>query len=210
MAVQGDNKDPQTFNSLGLDDASIDLVLTSPPYAMALPYIDTDRLSLLTLFGASSSARRPLEQELTGSREISTTEKNFLEQRLEEDDSLPKICRDFIRKIYSQVSASEEAGFRKLNMPALLFRFLGDMASAFGQIHRVCRQGAEAMIVIGDSRMTIDNKEIRIPTTDHVEAIAKGRGFSIVERMDISVTTENLLHIGNAITKNVVLRLRKA
>ena len=210
VAVQGDNKDAQTFNSLGLDDSSIDLVLTSPPYAMALPYIDTDRLSLLTLFGASSTARRPLEQELTGSREISKSEKHSFEQRLEEDGSLPKVCRDFIQTIYSKVSKSEDAGFRKLNMPALLFRFLDDMASAFGQIHRVCRPGAEAMIVIGDSRMTIDDKEIRIPTTDHVEAISKGRGFSVVERMDISVTTENLHHIGNAITKNVVLRLRKA
>ncbi len=44
---------------LGLKENSVHLVLTSPPYATALPYIDTDRLSLLrTLMGMDSSARQ--------------------------------------------------------------------------------------------------------------------------------------------------------
>jgi len=209
VAVEGDNRDARTFESMGLSDESVDLVLTSPPYAMALPYIDTDRLSLLTLFGASSSTRRPLEQRLIGSRELSTSMRIGLEQTLEVDDSLPKECQYFLRRITTQLKKSDNAGFRKQNMPALLFRFLRDMSSALAQIYRLCKPSAEVMIVIGDSRMTIEGSDIRIPTTDHVEAIALQHGFSVIERIDISVTTENLVHIGNAITKNVVLRLRK-
>jgi hypothetical protein len=41
-----------------------------------------------------------------------------------------------------------------------------------------------------------------------IEEIAIEAGFDPVERIDISVTTENLKHIKNAILENVVLRLR--
>ena len=92
-------------------------------------------------------------------------------------------------------------------MPALLARFFRDMDAVMAQCRRVVRPGAEAMIVIGDNRMRLDTDYERIPTTDLVQDIAVARGFSLVERIDISVTTENLVHIRNAITKNVVLRL---
>lgn len=65
------------------------------------------------------------------------------------------------------------------------------------------------MIVIGDNRMRVEKDYERIPTTDFVQDIAVECGMELVERIDISVTTENLVHIKNAITKNVVLRLRK-
>jgi hypothetical protein len=42
-----------------------------------------------------------------------------------------------------------------------------------------------------------------------VEDIALAVGFKAMERIDISVTTENMLHQKNAITQNVVLRLRR-
>ncbi|NTU50250.1 MAG: restriction endonuclease, partial [Desulfobulbaceae bacterium] len=38
--ISGDNRMPGTYEALGLQAGSIDLVLTSPPYAMALPYLD--------------------------------------------------------------------------------------------------------------------------------------------------------------------------
>jgi hypothetical protein len=65
------------------------------------------------------------------------------------------------------------------------------------------------MIVIGDNKTQLGQNSLRIPTTDLVEHIAVAAGFKSVERIDISVTTENMLHQKNAITENVVLRLRK-
>ena len=64
------------------------------------------------------------------------------------------------------------------------------------------------MIVIGDNRIQVDGTYERIPTTDFVQGIAIHYGMELVERIDISVTTENLVHIKNAITENVVLRLK--
>jgi len=207
--VAGDNRARGTYDAMGLTDGSVDLVLTSPPYAMALPYIDTDRLSLLTLFGLEASRRRPLEEALIGSREITGTTRKRIEEQFAGSDSLPSPCLDFVRGLQKKLARSHDAGFRKQNMPALVHRFLKDMEAVFCQLHRLCKVGAGVMVVIGDSRMTIDEKETRIPSTDFLESIALARGFRTVERIDISVTTENLVHIKNAITENVVLRLQK-
>lgn len=207
--VYGDNRLKETYDLMGLCDESIDLVLTSPPYAMALPYIDTDRLSLLVLFGMSGAERRPIEQTLTGSRELNVSTRRALETDFLERNDLPLECRDFIRGLQNAIEASTDSGFRKRNMPALMHRFLKDMDGVLEQLYRLCKPGAEAMIVIGDSKMTVDGLEVRIPSTDLIEIIASSRGFTALKRIDISVTTENLLHIKNAITENVVLRLRK-
>lgn len=207
--IAGDNRLRTTYEALGVEDGSVDLVLTSPPYAMALPYIDTDRLSLLTLFGLGGGDRRPLEQTLIGSRELTAINKKRIEADFLQGDGLPTKCQQFVRDLHHAIEASTDSGFRKQNMPALTYRFLKDMDAVFKQIYRVCKAGAEVMVVIGDSKMTIDDRDTRIPSTDLLEAIAEARGFTPVERIDISVTTENLMHIKHAITDNVVLRLRK-
>jgi hypothetical protein len=94
-------------------------------------------------------------------------------------------------------------------MPALLQRFFQDMQGVLRNCTSVLRSGGEAMIVIGDNRMRVDRDHERIPTAACVQDIAIACGMEMLERIDISVTTENLVHIKNAITENVVLRLRK-
>src|SRR5690606_37895013 len=55
--------------------AKVDIGITSPPYATALPYIDTQRLSLVWLDLCSPSELKALEAHLTGSREFARGEK---------------------------------------------------------------------------------------------------------------------------------------
>jgi hypothetical protein len=207
--VYGDSRASSTFDALGLRDSDIDLVLTSPPYATALPYIDTDRLSLLVLFGMDASDRRPVEQDLIGSREITTGHRKALETVLEEGSiKLPiRVC-NYLEQLHRRV-AMADVGFRRKNMPSLLLRFFLGMHSVLMHSARLLRTGAQAMIVIGDNRISIDGREERIATTDFIEEIAVSTGLTAIERIDISVTTENLVHIRNAITKNVVLRLKR-
>ena len=81
--IRGDSREKETIKNLGLQKDSVDLVLTSPPYATALPYIDTDRLSLLTLIGMDSTTRRPVEHKLIGSREIVTKERRQMEESIQ-------------------------------------------------------------------------------------------------------------------------------
>ena len=205
--IEGDSRDPDTVSRLGLDSGSVDLILTSPPYATALPYIDTDRLSLLTLFGMNSSARRPIEHSLVGSREIGSSERRNLEgQIIREENGLTKDLRDYLVDLHRRV-ADADVGFRRKNMPSLLFRFFQDMTRVLNNCHAVLRPNGQVMIVIGDNRIRVDNDYERIPTTDLLQDVAEKSGFKVLERIDINVTTENMVHIGNAITRNVVLRL---
>lgn len=207
--VEGDSRQKSTFKQLGLSQSSIDLILTSPPYATALPYIDTDRLSLLVLFGLAASNRRPLENNLVGSREIITEERNNLERIIQNAAiELPNDLLEYLRDLHSRISVAD-VGFRRKNMPALLLRFFRDMNIVLTNCYGVLRKGGEIMIVIGDNQISVDGNYERIATTDFVQGIANKIGFNLVERINISVTRENLVHIKNAITQNVVLRFIK-
>lgn len=103
------------MQALGLDQEQVDCVVTSPPYATALPYIDTDRLSLLAIMGIPSHVRSHLEGNLTGSREIRRSERKETEARLLDDsafDVLPREVVTAIRDIY-KANSSVEVGFRR-------------------------------------------------------------------------------------------------
>ena len=204
----GDSRDLSSLKGIGLNEGSVDLVVTSPPYATALPYIDTDRLSLLTIVGLSSTERRPIEYSLIGSREITNKERREILDESTESSPIPEPIRRFVATLADGI-ATTESGFRKQNMPALLLRFFADMQSVLANTHALLKPGASAMVVIGDNTMEVDDNKIVIPTTDFVAEVARHVGFCEHERIDISVTTENLVHIKNAITKNVVLWLKK-
>lgn len=207
----GDSRQLETFRNLGLSDESVDLIITSPPYATALPYIDTDRLSLLTLFGMSSSKRRPLEHRLIGSREITTRDRRELEDMLSNTPrvaELPDAVVKYILSLHKKIKTSN-SGFRRKNLPSLLLRFFSDMRISLSNCHRMLKRDGEMDIIIGDNRTRINDEIERIPTTDFIAEISKDSGFELTERIPISVTTENLIHKNHAISQNQVLRFKR-
>lgn len=209
--VQGDSRRREVMESLGLGPGSIDCVITSPPYATALPYIDTDRLSLLAILGMSSGMRSELEENLTGSREIRRLSKEQAEAELLEGSAteiLPSEVVTSIRAIY-QANQSADVGFRRANMAALLWRYFCDMKQNLVQIAAILRPGAKAFYVVGDSRTKAGGKWTTIETINNISHIGEGVGLRETERIDIDVTTENLRHMKNAITKNQIIVFEK-
>ena len=208
--IEGDSRKWNTLSKFDLGDGEIDLILTSPPYATALPYIDTDRLSLLVLFGLDSPKRRPIEQNLVGSREIITSERKKFEKMLKDSDfNLPNSVVNYLQNLHHRISDAD-VGFRRKNMPSLLLRFFLDTHAIIENCYRALRKNGQALIVIGDNRIKVDSDYERIATTDFVEDISTHLGFKSRDRIDISVTRENVVHIKNSITKNVVLKLEKS
>lgn len=209
--IEGDSRAASTYDRLAVAPRSVHLVLTSPPYATALPYIDTDRLSLLLLFGSTSRDLRPLERDLTGSREMSRVEREELESRIEQIDSepLPKLVRRFIGDLYRD-NRNSDAGFRRQNMAALLLRFFTDMRDVFENLGRIAQDHAEIMMVLGDNSTTVAGEIRRIPTVKFASMIAEEVGFEKIEHIPITVTKENLVHVKNSITDNTVIRLRQS
>lgn len=208
--VEGDSREAETLSRAGVGQGTVDLVVTSPPYATALPYIDTDRLSLLVLCGLNAAARRPLEHGLTGSREIARREREQFEASIDAlgTEELPESVVQLVRRVH-RTMGSGDVGFRRQNTPALLYRFFRDMAGVFRNVTRVLRQGGSAFVVMGDNSTSNGVETIAIPTSQLVQDVAEHCGLQPVEVIPITVTTENLMHIRNAIRENVVLWMRR-
>jgi hypothetical protein len=207
---EGDARSAGAFKALGLEQDSVDAIITSPPYATALPYIDTDRLSLLVLLGLNVTARRPLESSMVGSREISISERRAWDGRIRDGGSegVPNEITRFVRALH-RANTGGGAGFRRQNLPSLLLRFFSDMLLVFRNCAGVLRPGGEAMMVVGDNVTEVRGLKRRIPTTDFVALLGRSVGLTLVERIPITVTTEHYVHLGNAITRNEVIRFRR-
>lgn len=206
--VEGDSRAPRTFELLSLERNSVDAVVTSPPYATALPYIDTDRLSLLAIMGVPSRIRSTLEENLTGSREIRKSQRELFEVTLMDDkeaySALPKDVVSEVRFIL-QENTKTVVGFRRANMPALLWRYYVQMRENLESIYEIMRPGARAFYVVGDSRTNAGGNWVKINTCANICHIAQFVGFKFLDEINIDVTTENFKHIKNAITKNQIL-----
>jgi hypothetical protein len=205
-AVCADSADPDSFAVLA--GRKIDAVVSSPPYAAALPYIDTDRLSLAAVFGFDPAARRVLEKTMIGSREITKREQTALEQELLAmgESDLPSSTLDFLSDFSAAAAADPAAGFRRRQAPAVLLRYFVAMASVLGNLASHVSRGAPCWFVLGDSRSTVGGKTWTIPTVNEVAAIAERAGFQLRERVPITVTREDLLNSRHAITRNEILR----
>jgi len=195
-----------------LAERQVDAVVTSPPYANALPYIDTDRLSLLVLGLLSAKQRNELQRQIIGNREIQDRQRRLLEREMEGERgirSFPAALASQIRKIVSE-NRSHAVGFRRRNVPALLYQYFRDMRTVMAELHGVVRPGGRAFVVLGDSVTRLGNgEELAVRTADHLAALSEQVGWQSIDAWPITVTVEDFLHVRNAITENKILVLRR-
>lgn len=207
--ADGDSRHWSDLTRSGIAEGCVDLVVTSPPYATALPYIDTDRLSLLVLFGLNASDRRPLEHGLIGSREITPSHRAEFEGAIETSArEFPAPTARLLRAVAAKMD-HPKAGFRRRNMPALLYRYFEGMRDTLLNVARAVRPGGQVFMVMGDNLTSNGAEEIPVPTAKLVGDLAEAAGLTHVETIPITVTTENYKHIKNAIKDNVVLWFRR-
>lgn len=189
-----------------------DAVVSSPPYATALPYVDTDRLSLLILGLTNPKRRNRLQKELIGTREIGEGQRKELEQEMLKEGGLTSFPKETAADLRHILGANSRAGlgFRRRNTGALLYQYFRDMRQAMRAVANACRHGAPVFLVLGDSRTTLGTGEVfTIRTCDHIAALCSQVGLREERRLRISVTTEDLAHNKNAITENQILALRR-
>ena len=94
-------------------------------------------------------------------------------------------------------------------MAALLWRYFCDMKQDLAEVANVLRPGAKAFYVVGDSRTKAGGIWRTIETTGSIGLIGERVGLRETERIDVDVTTENLRHMKNAITKKPDHRVRE-
>jgi len=185
-------------------------LVSSPPYASALPYIDTDRLSLAAVFGYGSYDRKPLENQMIGSREITNNQKKCLEEQLEHSqfDNLPSSTLDWLKGFLRAVNKDDSAGFRKKQSPSVLLRYFSSMSAVLCNSKSILAPNSHVWLVLGDSRCTVGGVQWNIPTVNEVLEIAKFHSFEHIENIPITVTKENLVNSRNSITSNEIIHLK--
>jgi hypothetical protein len=142
--------------TLPLSPGSVQLVVTSPPYANAIDYMRAHKFSLVWL-GQDITALGELRGQYIGAER--TTGMN--------GDQLP----EKVSHVVATVGASDAKKAK------VLTKYFHDMKSAIEQMYRVLETGRACVIVVGNSTM----RGVDVPTHDCLGWIAEDLGFELVE-----------------------------
>jgi len=149
LVLRGDSR----FLPLGSN--SVDLIVTSPPYANALDYVRAHKFSLVWL-------GEPVER-------LSRLRGHYIgAERWREIEGV--LLPGSVQHTISALAAKDPQKGRVLD------RYLRDMTLALREMHRVLRPGRAAVLVVGPSVM----RGMPIETHIHLAAIAEGVGFDVV------------------------------
>ncbi len=187
----------------------VDAIVTSPPYATALPYIDTDRLSLVYLGLLPRSEHRALDGEMIGNREISvTTRQRYRETYARQKGLLPQKTCDVIDLI-EELNQNSDVGFRRLNLAALLSKYFLDMRQTLLQLHVLLKPKGAAFLVVGNNRTVAGGQPVQIETCDYLRDISRSVGFSVEESISMEMLASRDIFRKNAMRSEQILKLRK-
>ena len=148
---------------LPLADGSVDLIVTSPPYANALDYMRAHKFALAWLGDPiprlAGLRARYIGAEGTGGRASGGGAAAGIVP-------LPPATQGVIDRLAA----------RDAPKARILARYCGEMAAAIGEMRRTLRSGGAAIIVVGPSVM----RGILIPTHDCLAEIAGEAGLDVV------------------------------
>ena len=140
-----------------VEDGSVDLVLTSPPYLNAIDYLRGHRLALVWL-GHEVGALREVRADNVGA------ERAMAEAESETDIS------PFIRDSGDSTMGPRHRGWIR--------RYASDMTAVLGELKRVVKESGRVVLVLGNSFLrgaAIDNASL-------VESLAQSAGFKTRSR----------------------------
>ncbi len=187
----------------------VDAVITSPPYATALPYIDTDRLNLIYLGLLPRKEHRDLDMMMIGNREITTRRRAELWSYYQAKKALlPRQTQLLIERV-DQLNKAKPTGFRRRNLSALLSKYFFDMRKTLQQTLAFLRPGAPMFLVIGNNRTVAGGEPVEIRTADHLGAIAESIGFRPVDKLPMEMLASRDIFRKNAMRSECIVTLAK-
>ena len=148
----------------GLATASVDLIVTSPPYANnAIDYMRAHKFSLVW-FGWKIADLTKIRAQYLGHDAASG----------EEYDRLPEQCEKTLAKL-TELDAKKAVALR---------RYFGEMSAVIAEMQRVLKKGKAAVIVVGTSHL----RGMDVETQKGLAAIGESVGFDLagigVRRLD--------------------------
>jgi tRNA G10 N-methylase Trm11 len=144
--------------SLDIENSSIDLVLTSPPYLNGIDYLRCSKFSLVWM-GYTVGELREIRADSVGA-----------EAALQEALDAP-----WVSALIKQLGLKPALSSRDYG---ILARYVWDMGRALAEVSRVLRKGGRAVYVVGDST----TKGTFIRNSAIVERVANEKGLSLTSR----------------------------
>jgi site-specific DNA-methyltransferase (cytosine-N4-specific) len=207
VILEGDAREIQT--SLGKLKGRADAVVTSPPYATALPYLDTDRLSLIYLKLLSRPDHRHRDLQMIGNREVTDRVRRAYWETFRSDTRrLPGSVVRLINRIH-RLNSEASVGFRRRNLPALLAKYFIDMKQAFDGLHFLLRNDRPAYVVVGSNHTFAGGHRVEIKTAQLLAELAEGCGFVCDDLIPMEMLTSRDIFKKNASTSETIVCLRR-
>ena len=186
-----------------------DGAITSPPYATALPYIDTQRLSIVWMGLCEPGNISKLQSVLIGSREINTKDKRAVENSLRlNEDRLPQNIIDLC--LHLNQSFIDTDGFRKRAVPILLYRYFSDMSKMFKNVLNALKPNCKFALVVGHNHTVIGGTRYDINTPQLLVDVAIQCGWIHDRTISLDVYNRYGLHQNNAIENESLIIFRKS
>jgi len=159
-----------------LNEASIDLVITSPPYLNNYDYADRTRLELYFLGWAKSwhDITTQVRERLIISSTTQVRRTEFDDEPLnyELENIAPTVYKELKTKI-SQLSHIRNKKGGKKSYDLMVAGYFNDMLQVLKQVYRVLKPESPFVLVLGDSAPY----GVHIPTDVYLSEIALGLGF---------------------------------
>lgn len=163
IGKQGQSHGPDTTvcegdaRRLPLNDGTVDLVLTSPPYLNAIDYFRCSKFSLVWM-GHSIAELRRLRSISVGTE---------VGKDAGDDDDIGRVLADLDLK-----PRLED------RQKSILVRYIDDMRDAVRDVSRVLKQDGRVVYVVGENSL----RGTFIPNSSIVEAVARIAGLHCVDR----------------------------
>lgn len=187
----------------------VDVVITSPPYATALPYLDTDRLTLYYLGLMSRPTHRKRDLLMIGNREITDKDFKYFHHLFhEKQELLPASVVKLIYKI-ERANSKSDVGFRRKNLPVLLAKYFLDMRDVFEHIAKLLKSKAPAYVVIGNNHTIAGGQRVEIETSKHLFEIAEAVGLKYQDQIPMEMLISRDIFRKNAVASEVILSFRR-
>jgi site-specific DNA-methyltransferase (cytosine-N4-specific) len=187
----------------------VDAVITSPPYATALPYLDTDRLSLCFLGLLPRPSHRSRDKEMIGNREVTEGTRRAYIARFERDQaSLPDSVRSLVKRIEC-LNEGTNVGFRRQNLPALLSKYFFDMRDVMNGIFNLLKPGGDAFVVVGNNHTIAGGTRVEIDTAKLLAETARLLDFEVRPSLPMDMLVSRDIFKKNAMATEEILYLRK-
>lgn len=185
------------------------VVITSPPYATALPYLDTDRLSLSYLGLLSRPEHRIRDYAMVGNREVTEgRRRDYWSDYQKSRNDLPQSVTRLVDRI-NRLNETSEVGFRRRNLSALLAHYFLDMRQIFRNITVCLRPEGVAYVVIGNNHTIAGGQRVEIKTDELLSEIAESTGLVLERKIPMEMLLSRDIFKNNAVASETILCFRK-